>query len=345
MRSSIGIKDVARRAGVSVGTVSNVLNRPEIVAESTRDRVLAAINELGFVRNETARQLRVGRGRTIGLVILDVANPFFTDVARGVEEVAEANDISLTLCSTGENRNRELRHLHALEQQRVLGILLSPVEAEDDSLDELVGRGTSVVLVDRESKRGRCSVSVDSIRGGFLAVDHLLGAGHRRVAFVGGPLTIRQGIDRLRGAKEAFLAAGLSEDDLFVIETASFSVASGRAAAAQVAEMRQSMRPTAAFCANDLLALGFLQGIMQHGLLVPEDVAIVGYDDIEFAAAAAIPLTSVRQPREELGRVAMQLILEEVAEDSEHKHRQVRFQPELIVRQSTMVPVVPRRAR
>jgi DNA-binding LacI/PurR family transcriptional regulator len=331
------IKEVARQAGVSVGTVSNVLNRPDMVAPARRERVLDVIDKLGFVRNESARQLRAGRSRTIGLVVIDVANPFFTDVARGVESITDENNSLLMLCSSGEDRGRELRHLAMLEQLRVLGILIAPVDSNDPLIDEIASRGTPVVLVDRRSKgRKRCSVGVNDVLGGRLAVEHLLAQGHRRIAFVGGPFPIRQVTERHQGACDAIGGhQGPRAAQLSVVETASLTVAAGRAAAVAIAELPVSRRPTAAFCANDLLALGVLQEMTQRGARVPQDLALVGYDDIEFAAAAAVPLTSVRQPREKLGRTAGELLLEEVEDGASHRHRHVVFEPELVIRESS----------
>jgi LacI family transcriptional regulator len=336
VNSAVSIRDVAAHAGVSVGTVSNVLNRPEIVAHSTRDRVNAAIKALGFVRNESARQLRAGRSRTIGLVVLDVANPFFTDVARGVEDEASVSGLSVILCNSDEKLPKETRYLELLEEHRVQGILITPVAGADERLARLQSRGTPVVLLDSRSLTGnQCSVAVDDVLGGDMAVSHLLEVGHQRVAYVGGPFSLRQVADRLDGAVRAVRRAGGTEDDLVRVETAALNVSAGQRAGADIAQMPARQRPTAAFCANDLVALGLLQEMTQRGLAVPDDLAIVGYDDIEFASAAAVPLSSVRQPRQQLGRTAAQLLIEEALATDGHKHRQVIFQPELEVRRSS----------
>jgi DNA-binding LacI/PurR family transcriptional regulator len=334
--STAGIKEVARRAGVSIGTVSNVLNRPELVATTTRQRVLDAINELGYVRNDSARQLRAGHSRQIALVVLDVTNPFFTDVVRGAEAAAEDHGVMVVVCNSGEDAHREHRHLELLEEQRVRGVLITPVDESPNSrLEQLIQRGTPVVLVDRGSGRhSRCSVAVDDVLGGRLAGEHLVEQGHRHIAFVGGPMSIAQVHDRHAGFAEAIG----EQADVSVVPTPNLTVASGRAAATQIATSDPDDRPTAVFCANDLLALGVLQEMTQRGLRVPQDVAIVGYDDIEFAAAAAVPLSSVRQPREQLGRTAAALLLEEIEDDGRHEHRHVVFQPELIVRESSGRP-------
>jgi LacI family transcriptional regulator len=330
------VVDVAARAGVSLGTVSNVLNRPERVAPATRERVLRAIDELGFVRNEAARQLRAGRSRTIGLVVLDVGNPFFTDLAAGVEATAAKAGLSVILCNSADDTDRESHYLSMLQEQRAYGVLITPVGNRTPAIDDLRRRGTAVVLVDRGSGRRQCSVSVDDRVGGEVAVSHLLARGHRRIGFIGGPLAINQVAERLVGGQAAFETAGLDPNTLAVTETAGLNVAAGRATGAEIAAMPQRRRPTAVFCANDLLALGLLQEMTRRHLRVPEDLAIVGYDDIDFAAAAAVPLTSIRQPRSQLGQAAMDLLVDEVANPKSHQHRQVVFEPELIVRESTV---------
>ena len=334
--TTYSIRDVAAEAGVSVGTVSNVLNRPEAVAPATRARVEEAIAALGFVRNESARQLRAGRSRTLGLVVLDVANPFFTDVAHGVEEAVAAEGLAVVLCDSAENAERERRYLDLLEEQRVQGILITPVDGVGKRLRQLRQRGIPVVLVDRwASTRSFCSVSVDDVYGGELAAAHLVDQGHQQIAFVGGPYRFKQVVDRHDGAQRAVTAAGLAASALVKVETPALNVTSGRDAGAEIAELPPSRRPTAAFCANDLVALGVLQEMTRRRLRVPDDLAIVGYDDIGFAAAAAVPLSSVRQPRDELGRAAAELLIEETSEDPRHTHRQLVFEPELVIRASS----------
>jgi LacI family transcriptional regulator len=333
--ASVSVTDVAARAGVSLGTVSNVLNRPDRVAAATRERVLQAIDELGFVRNEAARQLRAGRSRTIGLIVLDVGNPFFTDIAAGVEAAATEAGLSVVLCNSGENVERERHYLSVLEQQRAYGILVSPVTGKNAQLQAIRRRGIPVVLVDRGSGRRQCSVSVDDVVGGEIAVAHLLDGGHRKIAFVGGPLSIKQVSDRLDGGRRALRSAGLPEHHISVVETGALNVAFGRAAGERIAEMSPRRRPTAAFCANDLIALGLLQEMTRRRVPVPGDLAIVGYDDIEFAAAAAVPLTSIRQPRHQLGLAAAALLIEEADRADSHQHRQVVFEPDLVVRESS----------
>ena len=339
-KRSTGIKEVAAGAGVSVGTVSNVLNRPDVVAEPTRRRVQQVIAQLGFVRNETGRQLRAGQSRTIAYVMLDAANPFFTDVAKGIEEVARTRGVALFICNSDSDVSREGDYLELLLQQRVRGVLVTPVDQDTSPLDVLARRGIPVVLVDRGGGPDFCSVGVDDVEGGVLAVTHLREQGHERIAFIGGPMSTVQVTDRLEGARQAAAAS-----TLLVLDTAALNVAEGRRAGERLAGLPRARRPTAAFCANDLLALGLLQQMTAMGIDVPGELAIVGYDDIEFAGAAAVPLSSVRQPRQLLGRTAAELLLAESDADEAHVHQQVLFHPELVVRASSIsARAAPRRS-
>ena len=334
-----GIKDVAARAGVSVGTVSNVLNRPDQVRPATRALVEDAMTALGFVRNESARQLRLGSSRIVAYVFLDSSNPFFTDVARGADDALRENGLALMMCTSDGDTRREEAYLSLLLEQRVHGVLLTSADYTSSALQRLSDHGVPVVLVDRPPQEagGWCSVGVDDVLGGELAVTHLLEQQHQRVAFVGGPMTIPQVTDRWIGAQQAAAAAGAG---LVLIETEALTFAGGREAAQRLTGMPARRRPTAAFCANDLVALGLLQQLTHQGVDVPGDIAIVGYDDIDFAAAAAVPLTSVRQPRQLLGRTAAELMHREAQRTSSgtaHVHEQVQFQPELVVRESSGV--------
>ncbi|GAA4832168.1 LacI family DNA-binding transcriptional regulator [Luteimicrobium xylanilyticum] len=330
------VKDVAAAAGVSLGTVSNVLNRPERVSAATRSRVEQAMAALRFVRNESARTLRAGHSSTLAYVMLDARNPFFTDVAEGIEQVAESRSLSLFLCTSDHRPAREAAHLTHLQQHQVQGVLVTPVDPDSPGLDDVVRRGTPLVLIDcRRAAGGFCSVSVDDVLGGRLAVEHLVDLGHQRIAFAGGPAAIGQVRDRLTGARTAWRDAQLELDDLMAVACDASTVEAGRAVGEQLAGMPRGRRPTAVFCANDLVALGLLQQAMSHGWTVPDDLAIVGYDDIVFAAAAAVPLTSVRQPREELGRTSARLVLDE-SDNPEHRHEQVVFTPTLVARASTV---------
>jgi LacI family transcriptional regulator len=336
-RTSVSMKDVATLAGVSVGTVSNVLNAPDLVSAATQERVRQAIDKLGWVRNESARQLRAGRSRSVGMVVIDIANPFFTDVVLGAEDHFHLAGYAVHVGNSAQTAEREVAHLALFEEQRVRGILLAPIREMAERIAELRRRGIAVVLVDRMSNDS-CSVGVDDLEGGRLAVQHLMDQGHHSIAFVGGPSTLHQVRDRRQGAE---LATARADDAvvLLAISTPSLDVESGIRAASELAALSDGERPTAVFAANDLVAIGMLQGFVTAGMRVPDDIAIIGYDDITFAAAAAVPLSSIRQPRAELGRRAAELLLAEIEaadSDAPHEHEQVRFRPELVVRRSTL---------
>lgn len=330
------MREVAAAASVSVGTVSNVLNAPDKVAPATVARVQAAIDHLGFVRNDAARQLKAGRSRSVGLVVLDIGNPFFTDIARAAERRAGEHNLTVLLGTSDDDGGRERAYIDAFDEQRVYGLLVSPVSDDLGRLTTLRERGTPVVLVDRDGNGTPFdSVAVDDVAGARLAVTHLCATGRRRIAFVGGPDTLRQIRDRRRGAAEA--ATETPGAQLENIDVPALSVLAGRAVGERLRERPPARRPDAVFCANDLLAIGVLQALTLMGdLRVPEDIALVGYDDIDFARSAVVPLTSVRQPTADIGATAVDLLIA-AAEDGggRRKPRHVVFQPELVVRAST----------
>jgi LacI family transcriptional regulator len=338
MSQSVGIKDVARAANVSVGTVSNVINRPDSVSAETRARVLSAIDRLGYVRSESARQLRAGRSRIMGLLVLDMGNPFFVDVARGAERAARKAGLGVMVCNSDQSPGEEAEYLSLFAEQRVRGVLLTPADATGSTVAAFRRHNIPFVLVDRVAEGlTECSVSVDDVTGGVLAVRHLLDAGHRSIAYVSGPPNLNQVRDRRTGALNALAEAGLGPEALRELPTERLDVGAGRDAGARILGLAD--RPTAVFCANDLLALGVLQALYAAGVAVPDDLAIVGYDDIEFAAAAAVPLTSVRQPAVTMGTMAAELLLEETEAQGggrAHEHRRVVLQPELVVRSSSL---------
>lgn len=329
---TVSIKDVARYARVSIATVSNALNRPELLSSATRSRVMLAIDELGYVRSESARQLRAGQSRILGLLVLDMRNPFFVGVAHGSERAARAKGLGVMLCDSAQDSSAEELYLSLFAEQRVRGVLITPTDASTNHLDPLRRHGIPYVYVDRVANEDEaCSVSVDDVVGGELAVGHLLEQGHEHISYVSGPMKLAQCRDRRQGAWRACDAAGADREAVTLLETANLDVEAGRDAGARLLGLRP--RPTAAFCANDLLALGVLQAMVSAGVRVPDEMSIVGYDDIDFASAAAVPLTSVRQPAYGMGETATELLLDE---EAEHQHRHVVYQPELIVRDSTL---------
>jgi LacI family transcriptional regulator len=328
----VGIRDVAARAGVSVATVSFVLNSPGRVSAGATERVQQAIADLGYVRNEAARQLRMGRSSAIGLVMLDLRNPFFTDLALGAEEEAASNGLSVVLGHSDRDADRESTYLDLFEAQRLRGIVIAPFGDIEARLTTLLERGIPVVLVDWQSEDPRFgSIAVDNVTGGRLAGAHLLERGRRNIAFVGGPF-IRQIRDRLEGAREAL--SEYTDGTLEVIETTALSFEEGRRVGRQLLDREPGRRPDAVFAANDLIAAGLLQVLAQDGSIrVPEDMSLVGFDDIAFASATTVPLTTVRQPSRYMGTEAVRMLID--AERPDFRPRNLLLLPELVVRRST----------
>ncbi len=331
------ILDVAERAGVAVGTVSNALNRPEIVADDTLAAIRDVMDEIGFVRNGAARQLTGSSSPAIGLVVPDIANPFFAEVYRGVESAANEVDYLVIVCGLTGDPMGEHRQLRLLEEQRVTGILATRENRSTSKLyNELRNRGTPVIQLDaRGSRRGQCSAAIDDVVGGGLAAAHLIELGHARIGLINGPKEWNQCADRRIGFLGALEQAGLTLRKSDDIETDSMTIAAGEQAAQQL--LGRKRRPSAIFCGNDLLALGAEHALLAAGYQVPGDISIVGYDDIAYATMAFVPLTSIRQPAFELGQKAARMVLDE-AMSWPHRHKRVAFSPELVVRESTAPP-------
>ncbi len=330
------MKDVAQAAGVSLGTVSNVINRPDIVAEGTRTRVRQAIKDLGFVVNASAQTLRAGRTKVLGLVVPDIGNPFFTEVAKGVDDAAFAAGYSVILCNTDEDSAKEDRYLDLLASQRVAGILITPARETHAAMVRLTDREVALTLLDRSSVGvDACSVAVDDAAGGAMALEHVYALGHRDIVVLLGPSDIPQVAERKRGIVDAASARGSADPvQLRFITATHMSAVAGEAAMRDFAQQEKGTF-TALLCANDLLALGAMRAMRAAGLSVPKDVSVVGYDDIDFAASAQVPLTSIRQPKYQLGFAATELLLAECEDPSSHAHQRVMFQPQLIAREST----------
>ncbi|SHE25052.1 LacI family DNA-binding transcriptional regulator [Actinomyces glycerinitolerans] len=328
------VRDVAERAGVSVGTVSHALNHPERVAQPTLDRVRAAIDELGFVRSEAARRLRHGGSSLVGVLVHDISNPFFTEAARGIEDRLREDGRIPMLGSTDSDPERERELMTLLAGMDVHGVIVTPSASTLDNLAVLAGRGIRVVLMDHPPISAELStVSGDDVAGARAAVAHLIELGHRRIGFVNGPLTVRQAVDRRDGVIAALTEAGLDpEGSLTEIEAVSggqgFTADAGAVGAAAL--LGGDPRPTALFCANDQLAIGAMREIRRRGLSIPGDVALVGYDDVSVASELITPLTSVRQPMREMGAAAADLLL-----SADGAVRHIVFPPELVVREST----------
>jgi len=332
---AVSIKDVALAAGVSLGTVSNVLNNPQNVAPENVAKVKDAIKRLGYVRNDAARQLRAGRSRGIGVIVQDIRNPFFAELTRGAEDAATESQLGILIADSDADSDRERFILGLFEEQRVLGVLVTPVENQLELLKEMKNRGNAVVVVDQKSRdKSISSVSVDDVAGGAMAVNHLIETGRRRIAFAGGPLRNLPIGERLKGARKAVKPH--VNVSLEIMETDSLTIFEGRRIGEEIISRPENSRPDAVFAANDLLAIGIMQVIVVSQTLdIPTDLALIGYDDISFAEMALVPLSSVRQPSADIGKHAVKLLIEESESGGGSHPQQLVFQPSLVIREST----------
>jgi LacI family transcriptional regulator len=323
--------DVASEAGVSLMTVSRVVNNKGEISDSTRQRVQTVINRLGYRPSDIARSLATNRTGTIGLVVLDNSNPFFSEVARGVEQVAFEEGYSVFLCNTEEDPHRELAVLQSLEEKRVDGLILCSSRLEEADLTTVLARHSAVVLVNRRDPEGRFgSVLIDDVRGGRIIVEHLIRRGHRHIGYLSGPARSFSGQQRAVGYRAALEAAGIpyrpewERPCLPIVE-------SGREVAYDL--LRRHPDITALFCYNDLSAIGALHACADLGRRVPDDVAIAGFDDTPLAALVTPAVTTCRIPMTELGGRAMRLLLDHIHNCPGTCH-DIIIRPQLIIRAS-----------
>lgn len=336
-RQRAGIGDVAALAGVAQGTVSNVLNHPARVSPSTREKVERAMAMLNYVPNQIARSLAVGVSSSVGLVLSDLSNSLFIDIARGAEAAVAETGANLLLANTNSELEREQRYLQTFAQSRVAGMMITLNDASHyAAIAKVAPHATPVVMLNyRADPSHFCSVSVDNTHGGYSAARHLIDLNRRRLAFVGGPDELTPVHDRELGFWRAVEESGVAGE---VVRPDWINRSDGWQVGAELADRHPSERPDAVFAASDLLAAGLLQALTSRGVRVPEDVAIVGYDNNQAAWDSPVPITTIAQPGEEMGRLGAQLVREEVAAEQEgtsHPHRAVVLEPTLIVRDST----------
>lgn len=325
------MSDVARRAGVSLGTVSNALNKPDRVMPATRERIDEAIRVLGYVRNGAARSLAAGDTGTVGLLLVAMDNSFFVEIARGAEGELLKHGTNLMLANSDVSLPRQDRYLELFEEQRMSGILLAPLDASLEGARRVRRHGRPLVLVNY-SAEDFCGVLVDEQHGGHLAAQHLIEQGCRRIAFVGGPLKLQALEGRREGAIRAAADGGVSMDYL---PTTSVRAHEGRRIGREIAALHPPERPDGLVMGADSLAVACVQELVAAGIDVPREIAVTGYDDNHFAADAPIPITTVRQPGQEMGEAASNLLLTELLGEEGHEHRTVIVRPELIPRASS----------
>lgn len=306
---------MARQAQVSKSTVSRVLNNLPVVNAETRRRVLEAMKELSYTPNAMARGLSIKRSRTIGLVLSDITNPFLTEVARGVEDIMNGYSYNVILCNTDGRVEKEAAYTRLLLEKRVDGIIYTSVKIEATDLSELRRYGIPFVLAGRALPNFDSDlVIVDDELGGFQATQHLLELGHRRIGYIRGTPGASATEDRQKGYERALTQAEVEVDPDLIVE-GDFKQEGGYKAAKTLLSLPE--RPTAIFAANDFMAIGALEALYEANLRVPEDIALVGFDDISFARLHTIQLTTVAQPKYELGAIAARLLLGRIEGDIE----------------------------
>lgn len=326
------MRHVAERANVSVTTVSHVINETRPVSDELRQRVLAAMDELGYQPNLLARSLRQGKTHTIGMIIPDNANPFFAEMSRGVEDTSFEQGYSVILCNSDSNLDKELLYANVLAEKRVDGILFVAAGLSTERILDLQARRMPLVVVDRDLPEAAVdSVLTDNAQGGWLATHHLVELGHHRIGCITGPSDITPSAERITGYRQALDESGIPVDKALIVR-GDFQYDSGYQAASQLLQMDDP--PTAIFACNDLMAIGVMSAALKLGLHIPADLSVIGFDDVRLASFANPPLTTIVQPKYEIGVIATTMLLERM-HDLEMPARRRVFETNLLVRQST----------
>lgn len=336
----VTIADVARRAGVSKMTVSRVINGSGYISQETRERVEKAIQELGYIPNTLARGLRFKRTRTLGLILTDITNPFFTTLARGVEDAASEHGFSVIFCNTDESAEEENRYVNVLTQKQVDGLLLVPTAGTPESIAFLESHAVPFVLLDRRVPGFNVDmVRCDSEQGAYELVKHLLDLGHQRIAALGGSHYITSSTDRIAGYRRALEEAGLGYEANRAYFT-SFTVEGGYQATKQA--LAAHPQPTALFASNNFIAIGAYRALRELGLKIPRDMSMVAFDDLPEAVGFDPFMTIIEQPAYEMGRCATQLLLERLGSSAPREPRDVVLPAHIVVRKSSGPPPVER---
>jgi DNA-binding LacI/PurR family transcriptional regulator len=329
------IYHVAEQAGVSIATVSKVINNTGRISDKTKKKVLKVMKELNYQPSVVASALTGKRTQTVGLLIPNIANPFFAEVARSMEDRAHELGFSVVMCSTDYQEEKEEKYISLLIRKRVDGFILASGFKSTGLIEELIKQNLPVALIAHDiSSLSLNTVSVDDYKGGYQAVSHLASLGHERIGMIAEE--VRSNDDRIRGYQDALEAYGLILDSSLLTRTAS-TVEAGKQEAERL--LRLEKRPTAIFASNDILAIGAIQGARACGLSVPEDLSIVGFDNTILATISDPPLTTVAQPVHDMGRQVMDFLVDEIEGKKTMKQRMM-LSPELVVRNSTAAPLI-----
>mgnify|MGYP003765719557 CR=1 FL=1 len=339
---AVTIKDIARLAGVSANTVSRALNDKGEISPKTKQRVLRIAREQGYSKNSLAASLATSRTSTVGLITPDICDPFYAEQARGVEEAAKAKGYTMILIDFDEDPEAELSAVNTCRSKRVDGIILTSVFARVDHIEGLEKQGVPLVLLNRWLPSMETDFVInDNFNGAYRATRHLIDLGHKHIAHITGPLTITSVRERYLGYCKALEEAGLSVHPSLVSQGESLKPEAGEEAARQV--LAGKPRPTAVFAYCDTLAIGVMSMARKMGLMIPEEMAVVGYDDIPLAAYLGVPLTTIAQPARDMGKLACQILIEKIEREGDEQgrpwpRRQVKTLASLVVRSSCGAP-------
>jgi len=326
------MRDVADKAGVSVTTVSHVINNSRPVNPETRTRVEQAMQVLGYQPNVLARSLRRGKTHTIGVILPDNTNPYFAEVVRGIEDTSFAQGYSVVLCNSDNDLDKERLYTNVLIEKQVDGIIFVAAGLSEENINNLQKRGVPSILVDRQVPGVKIDcVLADNQVGGFLAANHLISLGHPAIACMSGPRGLRSSVERVAGYRQALESAGINAPPGWIVE-GDFQYRGGFAAAEQL--LTGEMQPSAIFACNDLMAIGVYRYAHENQLRIPQDVSVVGFDDIRLAEYSNPPLTTIRQSKGVMGTRAAKLLLERIANGNQVIKQDI-IPVQLIVRGST----------
>jgi LacI family transcriptional regulator len=327
------MRDVAEMAGVSLTTVSHVINRTRFVSDDVTERVLTAMEDLNYRPNELARSLRRGQTNTLGLILPDSANPYFAEIGHAIEATSFTLGYNVILCNTHGTEDKVDHYINVLRNKQVDGIIFVATGDHTKSISQTLGENFPIVLVDRELVGVSTDVIiVDNHQGGLLATRHLLELGHRRIACISGPSRLRPSSERINGYIKALEEAGLVYDPN-LLRTGDFHPNSGYQATMEL--LQEPNPPTAIFTCNDLMAIGAIRAVSELGRRVPDDQALVGFDDIELASYTIPPLTTISQPIEMMGEIAANTLIKRIEEDANHEPTRQLLPVKLVVRGSS----------
>ncbi|KNF09745.1 ribose operon repressor [Gottschalkia purinilytica] len=330
---TVTIKDIAKLANVSTTTVSRVINNKyEGVGEETRKRILDLVKELGYQPNALARSLVTKRTSSIGLIIPDIINPFFPDLARGVEDIASKEGYSVILCNTDDDPDKEKKYISLLNEKRVDGIIFTGASTHShEHILELIKSGVPVILMDRRiDYENTFGVFIENFKGGYDATNYLISLGHKKIGCITGPLNTKESEERFNGYKKALKEAGIDFNEDLVIES-NYKITGGADAAT---ELLEKQNVTAIFAFNDMMAYGVYKAAKLLGLKIPDDISVIGFDDVQISQILEPELTTVKQPIYDMGAESAKMLITRI-KGKKIKKKIIKFKTELIIREST----------